>query len=192
LKKKAQNLVEFVVVFPLIIILIFGIIEIALFWKAVHTVQEIALKAAANAATQIVLDYQTSMDSDDLDCSDGECFNFAAAYAMNIAKDRQGSPSASGIYFTTSFLPHFGTPPYTAYDFVSDNTVSLDGVSEPLMKLSVDYSDPYKKGVIVQLLYWYSPVFYGAEFSLPGGQKITIIPKHIQISSTKIQQYIHN
>jgi len=54
LKKNAQNIIEFVFVFPLVITLVLAIFELAMFYRTVHAVQSVALQAAANASTQIV------------------------------------------------------------------------------------------------------------------------------------------
>ena len=184
MKKKAQNLIEFVMVMPLLIIIIFGIIEYSLFWKTSQTIQEMALKAAIGASTQYVDNTYTSSDMTDT------LFNPAANQTVNIVQKNVGSLGLNNISFENP-ATITGTAPYAFYMFKSTKTTNTSAGTVPLMTLTVDYTDPYTSGVIVQLIYEYRAVFGGAEFRLPNGQNIVIIPKNIEISSTKIQQYIN-
>ena len=174
---RAQNLIEFVVVIPILILILFGIIELALFWKTINNVQEIALEAAAGAAAQYVPDDAAS--------------NAGADKAINIVQNRVKSLEIEKITFTEQATdPMYGTKPFTLYEYDSVSKATLaDGSQVPLIKLIVDYRDPYKNGVITQLIYQYRTVLLGMEFSMPGGSKVVIIPRDIEVSSTKIQQY---
>jgi len=189
-RKSAQNLIEFVVVMPLLVVMIFGIIELSVFWRTVHTVQNMALQATTNGASQIVLEDQTSSSLNDLDCTDGSCFNFAVAKAVNVIQRKQGSLGLSGLTFNCTSSDNDGKRPYSLYKCSSNKTVSVDEEEKPVLELIVDYRNPSKNGMVAQLIYQYRTLFLGASISLISGQTITIIPRNIEISSTKIEQYI--
>ncbi|MDD3150393.1 MAG: TadE/TadG family type IV pilus assembly protein [Candidatus Gastranaerophilales bacterium] len=186
MKRNAQSLIEFVFVAPLLIFVLFGIIELALFWKTANTVQEIALQSAISASGQIVDGTQTSttlMDSE---------FNVAAKSALMMMQNRI---SSLNLNYSDFDLQDFdvttdtdaGDVPYTIYTFESK---SIDSdVNKSVITLIVDYQNPYTKGICTQIVYQYRTVLLGAEFTLPNGRKISIIPKNIEISSSKIQQY---
>ncbi len=176
-KKKGQNLLEFVVVIPLLIVIIFGIIEFALFWRTVQTVQGIALEAAAGAASQYVDENGTA--------------NPAVDKAIAIVNSRVGTLGSETVTLQDQPLgSNYGIRPFAFYQFASQEKVSTfsDG-DKPLMQVLIDHRDPYQKGIITQLVYQYQTILMGAEFILPGGRKVVIIPRDIEISSTKIQQY---
>ena len=193
LKKKGQNLIEFVFVMPILVIFIFGIIELAMFWRAATTVQNIAVEMASNAANQFVLDNQTSTSTSDIDCSDGSCYNLAVAKALNILQKKEGSLSENSLSFNcTNPSEYGGSVPYALYKCESTETASN---SKPVMTLYVDYRNPTKNGVVVQLLYQYNSIFKGMSFSLFGRGEdglVVLIPSVFEISSTKVQQYIGN
>ena len=192
MKKQAQNLIEFVFIMPLLIVMIFGIVEYSLFWKKSQTVQELALKAAIAASGQIVLGNQTSNDMTN------SFFNPAALQAANLIQSQIGSLGVNNISFNNPVIVSTNTSgtyniaaPYTLYMFTSTIQANTTSGTQPLITLNVDYTDPYDNGVIVQLIYQYTTLFGGMQFSLPNGNKIVIIPSNIPISSTKIQQYIN-
>ncbi|MFH0702722.1 MAG: TadE/TadG family type IV pilus assembly protein [bacterium] len=176
-KKKAQNLIEFVIVTPLLLVILFGIMEMSLFWKATQTVQNIALQAASAAAATYVADNATTND--------------AATNATNIVKNRIGSLGIKNITLNQQPIQTgYGTAPFALYEYRSAQTRTIDTGTVPLIIFTVDYRDPYQRGVVTQLIYQYRTLLFGIAFSLPGVvQKVTIIPRDIQISSTKIQQY---
>lgn len=181
MKKDAQNLVEFVFVFPLVIILVMAIFELSMFYRTVHAVQNVALQAAANAATQIITDSQTSTSFGNAQ------FNKAADVAAKIVQGKQGSLGRVNFNnFDLEVMEEYGAPPYSIYKFTSDT--KIDG-SKPLVTLLVDCTDPYGKGVSTQLIYHYVTIIFAAKVPLPDGNVITIIPSQVEISSSKIQQY---
>lgn len=187
-KIKAQNLIEFALVLPLIVVMFFGIIELSLFWKTINNVQSIALQAASAASGTFVAENQTGSVVSNTN------FNAAVSKAASIVVARSKSLNIDSLAFNslTAFNGgQFGDRPYSMYVLESTQTKKIDGVDKPVLTLTVDYRDPYKQGVVVQLSYYYSTVLLGAEFTMPGGKKVTIIPKNIAVSSTKIQQYIN-
>ena len=160
MKIKAQNLIEFIVVIPILIIVILGIIEYSLFWNNVQIVQRIALKAAIGASSQYVDDSYTSSDMGNA------TFNPAALKAMQIVQQNTGSLGVGNITF--SYLDPgstYGQKPYSLYTFYSSQTRNTYLGTMPVMTLTVDYTDPYNQGVVTQLIYQYKSVFGGVEFA---------------------------
>lgn len=176
--KKGQNLIEFVIVTPLLVVILFGIIELSMFWKTTQNVQEVALEAAEGAATQFVND-----NSDP---------NPAVTKAVDIVTKRIKSLGLSDITLTDNPQGNtFGVRPYALYEYTSNQVRKVDLVDIPIVTFTIDYRDPYTNGVITQLTYQYRTILLGAEFTIPGGRKITLIPRDMEISSTKVQQYIN-
>ncbi len=176
-KRKAQNLLEFIIVIPLLIVIIFGIIEFALFWRTVQTVQGIALEAAAGAASQYVDENGTD--------------NPAVDKAIEIVNNRAGSLGIQKITLKDQPLAiAYGIRPFAFYQYTSQETVSTFSEGDkPVLQVLVDHRDPYQKGIVTQVIFQYQTILMGAEFTLPSGRKVIIIPRDIEVSSTKIQQY---
>lgn len=184
MKKSAQNLIEFVFVFPLVFFLIMAIFELAMFYRTVHAVQNVAVQVAAKAATQVIT-------SDMISTTIGDpSFNAAAQSALDTIKAKKGALGSLDFdTFQVTTNSAFGTPPYTLYEFTSDRTIHTSTGDKPLVTLRVDCSNPLEKGIKTQLIYYYVTIIFAAEVPLPNGDVMTIIPKDIAISSTKIQQY---
>ncbi len=190
MKKKGQNLIEFALVMPLLFVIIFGVIELAFFWRAVHNVQSLALQAASNAATQFVFDDQESTDVYDINCQDGSCFNLAVAKAVNVIEKRQGSLVPQGSDYSCVSRIEYGSRPFTVYDCISDKTVEFEGSTVPAMTMHIDYRDPKKDGLIVQIEHYYKTLFLGASFMSPSGTPVYLLPETIKITSSKVHHYI--
>jgi len=186
LKRKAQYTVEFVLIFPLIIMLLFGIIEFGMYYRSVYIVQDIAEEAASVASRQIVLD---SMISDDITSNS---FNQAAIASRDVVLARAKSLAVAGLVLNYVDLgPTYGKKPFALYEFDSAETKILNGVTTPIISLLVDYRNPSENGMAVQVVYQYKTLFYSLSFPLPGGNVITLLPKDINISSTKVQAYLN-
>ena len=190
-RKKSQNLVELVLILPLLLVILLGILEYALFQRNVATVQDIALEAAVVASKKYV---------------DENTGPFAGAYAagentaiddaLTLTTARINALGLSTITFNHNDLgPAFGTRPFALYEFYSTKTVTYKGdATTPLITLTIDYRNPVGDGVSTQLIYHYNLILFGVEFRIPGvngGRPITIIPKNIQISSTQTREYIY-
>ncbi|MFA6989998.1 MAG: TadE family protein [Candidatus Gastranaerophilaceae bacterium] len=184
MKRKSQNLIEFIFVFPLVVFLVMAIFELAMFYRTVHAVQSVAFQAAAKAATQIIKNDMTSTSIGD------PSFNVAIQSALDTVIAKKGALGTLDFdTFQIKTYSDFGSPPYTLYELTSDRTINTTTGAEPLVTLWVDCSDPMEKGIKVQLKYYYVTIIFAAEVPLPDGRKMTILPKDIAISSTKIQQY---
>ncbi len=187
--RKSQNLIEVVIIIPLLIILLLAIMEFAVFQRNVATVQDIALDAAVAASKYYV----------DEDITPGNPFNEnpAVEAALNIALDRikvlnipAGAAAVQNISFN-DLGPGFGKRPFALYEFFSQKKVEYNGRNEPVIIFTVDYRDPVKEGVSTQLIYHYSLVLFGLRICYWSGRCITVIPDTVQISSTQTKQYVH-
>jgi hypothetical protein len=189
-KRKAQNLIEFVIVIPILIIIIFGIIEIAVFWRTVNTVQQTALSVAEAAASAY-------FNTDTFNASGTACANStitsdtttnpAVCKALETLQEKLPALGFENITFKKVDLGSaYGSEPFMFYEYQNE---AKDNLKAGDIKIDIDYRDPYKNGVIVQMNYNYTTILLGCAFILPGGNEIVIIPKNIEVTSTKIQQY---
>jgi len=188
LKKSAQNLIEFVFIIPLLIVILFGIIEFAIFYRNVSVVEDIATEAAVVASRRLVLD---SMTSNNIADTSNTGFNKAVKAASDVVMKRSGSLGISALTLAYNDLGSgFGTRPYALYDVSSTETRIVDGVATPLITLIVDYRTPNEDGIMVQLVYQYRTLFVGAQLPTLSGEPLVLIPRDIPISSTRIKQYL--
>lgn len=190
MKKKAQNIIEFVFIFPLLFVVILVIIEVAMFWKSVSVVQNIALKAGSNAVLQPITSNMTTVSPSDTDCSDGACSNFVVAKALEVVKNSHPILGVGNLTYTCSVKTssgsgdstYYGTPPFAYYDCKSSQ--SNNGV--PTIELTVDTRSVSTHGVITQLTFNYHTFILSASVPLPDGSELVVIPETVPISSTKV------
>lgn len=165
LKKKGQNIVEFVVVIPLILIVLVAIFEVVLFWNDVQIIQQVALEASVTASHYVVKDSDSTNDG--------------VKNAIKAANARSETLKAGNLNFGDATVK-VGSAPYAIYE-----ASGRDG-----SKLRIDFRDPYRRGIVAQIKYVHRTIFDAMTFQLPYRQEsITIIPDKIEISSTKAQQY---
>lgn len=165
---KGQNLVELVVVLPLLVLLILGIMQLGLYWRTFQTIESVALEGA-NVAASTVDSYATSSVNEPVD---------QAIDSINSRLSMAGLPTvAKGNVAAVS-----GTAPNALYQ--------SPAVSNPKdIQVTIDYRNPTANGVVVQVVYGYRPILAGTRIPVPGGTAITLIPDFIQVSSSQIQQY---
>jgi len=176
--KKAQSLIEFIVVIPLLILVVFGIIEFSVFLRSTQVVQQIAMESAVAASNVYVTESSNP--------------NPAVTKVLTVVSSKLSSLGLSNITFSEVPLGGtWGDKPFALYRFESDQTRDIDGVATPLIIFTVDYRDPYQQGINTQLVYQYRTLLVGIEFNLLNGRKVKIIPRDIEISSTKTQQYVN-
>lgn len=166
-KNRGQNLVELVVVLPLLVLLILGILQFGLYWRTFQTVESVALEGSNIAATAI----------DDPDTVANEAKN-AAINAMNTRLSAAGLPSVS----ISSVSINSGSEPNALYQ--SPAVAKANDV-----QIVINYTNPAANGVGVQVVYGYQPILAGTKIPLPGNAPVTIIPDFITVSSSQIQQY---
>ncbi len=188
--RKGQNLVEVVLIMPLLIIILLGILEYALFQRNVAAVQDVATEAAVAASKHYV------------DLGSGP---FAGAYvvgenpavdaALDVVKSRGNSITGRNITLSYNDLGSaYGQRPLALYEFTSTQNTNYNGSTVPVVTVTIDYRDPMRDGVSTQFIYHYNLVLFGMRFVIPGingGRAITLIPPDIQISSTQTRQYVH-
>lgn len=183
-KNKAQYTVEFVLIFPLVLLLVFAVVEFGFYFRAVFIVQDIAEEAATVASREFV---DPNMISNDITSTN---FNPAAIAAFDVITNRAASLAVSNVVLTYNDLGStYGARPYALYEFTSTQTRNVNGANVPIISLLVDYRIPDQDGVAIQVIYQYKTFFFGMSFPLPNGQNVTILPRDIAISSTRVQAY---
>ena len=164
---KGQNLVELVVVLPLLVLLILGIIQFGLYWRTFQTIESVALDGASLASSTV----------DSLKTAENEAKE-AAVTVMNDRLQQAGLPTVA----SSAVGPVSGTEPNALYQ-------STAVVNPNDLQITIDYRNPSSNGVIVQVVYGYRPILAGTRIPIPGGEPINIIPEFVEVSSSQIQQY---
>lgn len=191
MKKNAQYLIEFVFVFPLMILSLFAILEYGVYYRNVNLVQDIANEAAVVAATAHITDTQTSTNIGNTDpvtgCNAGvlEAMNSLSGRTrqLGIASTNWGD---SGNYSSGGW----GFPPYSIFELQSSDTTSVDGIATPTVTIFIDYRDPKAEGVTVQISFIHQTLLFGLSIPVFGSKEpITIIPRTVSIRSTEVKQY---
>lgn len=169
--KPAQNLIEFVFVFPMLIFLTLVMFEVALFWQDVNAVYN--LNSEINAKLALV-------DNSGLALGD-ECNS--AKEALTILNAKQSMISLTNVTFSSG--KEDGKEPFALYKFASDTKVNSG--TTPQITLWVDCRNPFEDGVTTQVQFYHKMVIIKA--SIPRfdkGDPIVIIPDNIFIASTKL------
>lgn len=189
-KKSGQNIIEFVFVFPILILLTLAIFEVALYWQDLNAVYSLNTEINANVA---LLDPTIIISG---------VRNRAAYTAIKMLEEKGSTISLSNPQYNVSsddFLsfskinnPTFvmdGTEPYALYKFTSTTTVA----GKPQITLWVDCRNPFEKGVITQIEFYHKTMIMKASiprFDSP--DPIVIIPDNVFIATPKlntIKQY---
>jgi Flp pilus assembly protein TadG len=193
-----QNLVEFVLVFPMLIIITISIFEVALLWQDINTIYsintEINAKAAllnindmepgkvcpvAEQARQIIekkapivsaLDVTFPQDADHKEVLDGAKIN---------VKDSSGNVTTS-------------QEPFALYEYKSNVSTNVSGVTKPVATLWVDCRNPFENGITTQVEFYHKTlIMHLAIPNFQTGQSIEVIPKNIYIASPKLNTLRH-
>ena len=167
-----QNLVELVVVLPLLVLLILGIMQLGLYWRTFQTVESVALEGS-NVAASTIDNYAT----EDGTTATNEPV-MAAIDAINSRMAMAGLPQVAAA----DVVPVSGTSPNCLYQ-------NAAVVNPRDVQITIDYRNPTANGVVVQVVYGYRPILAGTRIPVPGGSPINIIPSFIEVSSSQIQQY---
>jgi hypothetical protein len=172
--RSAQNLVEFILVFPLLIFLTLVIFEVALFWQDVNSVYNLNEEINANVAL---------VDNSNLNLGDS-CP--AAGKALDILKKRDSMISLNDPTYTKSTLD--GNEPFALYKYSSTSSINANGGAKPQVALWVDCRSPFESGVTTQLEFYHKTLIMHA--SLPNfsnqEEPIVIIPDSVFIASPKL------
>lgn len=182
--RQSQNLIEVVIIVPLLLVILLGIMEYAVFQRNVSTVQDIALEAAIAASKYHV--------SEDITADDPFNENPAVRAAVNIVSKRAKVLNLPALTLKYNDLgPGFGERPFALYEFNTEEKTVYKGRKRPILVFSVDYRDPVKDGVSTQLIFHYNLMLFGFKLCYWSGRCMDIIPDTVQISSTQTKQYVH-
>ncbi|MCQ2790304.1 MAG: pilus assembly protein [bacterium] len=175
---KAQNLIEFVFIFPVLLIVTLVILEVALYWQDVNAVYNLNQEINANIALIEQNNYVMGQE-----CS-------AASKSLELLQKKDKMITLAGdlkyIKKTTD-----GQEPFALYQF-EGGAVNTEKGTEPMVTLWVDCRSPYEKGVSTQLQFFHKTLIIKAEIPrIDGEPPIIIIPSNIFISSPNVTTIRH-
>lgn len=180
--KKAQNLIEFIFVMPILIFLTLGIFEVALFWQDVNSIY--SLNSEINANVSLIDPRSMTLGTT---CT-------AAIKARDILESKDSIISMNNPTYTTNIAKiggvDQGSPPFALYQIVSNNTIK--GTTHPQVTLWVDCRNPFENGIVTQIEFYHKTMVMKA--SIPRFDKpeaIEIIPDNIYIASPKQNSIRH-
>lgn len=176
INKKAQNLIEFAFVLPIIIFITLCIFEVALFWQEVNAIYSLNTEINASAGLQ---------DAVELNLGD-ECP--AAQRALTVLESKDNAIGLSDVNY--SKIIQDGSEPFALYRYVSINKIVSTG--DPQVTLWVDCRNPFENGIITQIEFYHKTLVMKA--SIPRFDKpepIVIIPDKIFIASPKLNTIKH-
>lgn len=188
--KPAQNLIEFVFVFPMLIFMTLIIFEIAFFWQETNAIYNLNEEINANVA---ILDYSNMTWN-------SRCP--AATTAINLFKKKDDMISLSDATYNDSAaindagLVVNGKEPFALYKYTSDKLINgqvdSDGNTMHQVTIWVDCRNPFEDGITTQIEFFHKTMIMKAtlpRFDKPQG--IVIIPDSIFISSPKLNTIRH-
>ena len=181
---KAQNLIEFIFVLPILIFITLAIFEVALFWQDVNSIYSLNTEINANMAR---LDYSGLALGTVCPAAD-ETPNVKSA--INILKAKGSMISLNNPTYLHKFLD--GNEPFALYQFYSTTTVTVNGSPQPQITLWVDCRNPFEDGVTTQIEFYHKTMIMKA--SIPRFDKptpIVIIPDNVFIASPKLNTIRH-
>ncbi len=194
--RKSQNMIEVILIIPLLLVILFGIVEYAVFQRTVSAVQDIAEDAVVAASKYYVAPNVCNLSSPPAWCANGAPYDPTENSAVNAALNKiltrvHVLGGLQGVNFKFKDLRSaFGKRPFALYEFDATKTTTYRGQTVPVMILTVDYRDPMHEGVSTQLIYYYHLIIMGLKLQIPG-RKITIIPDIVEISSTQTRDYVN-
>lgn len=173
--KRAQNLIEFVFVFPTLIILTLVIFEVALFWQDANIIYNLNSEINANVA---ILDYSKLKLGIDT-CP-------AATTALDILQKKDAAITLNNTTYDKTILD--GQEPYALYNYLSKSTVN----GNRQVTLWVDCRNPFENGITTQIEFYHKNLIIRASiprFDQP--EPIVLIPDNILIASPKLNTIRH-
>ena len=179
---KAQNLIEFVFVFPILIFLTLVIFEVSLFWQDVNSIYNLNAEINANVA---LMTY-SGLTLGNV-CPAADDTPAQPKSAINILKTKASSISLANPEFVKTILD--GSEPFALYKFTAG---TVTGQTDPQMTLWVDCRNPFQNGVMTQIQFYHKTMIIKAtipRFDKPEG--IVVIPDHVFIASPKLNTIRH-
>lgn len=182
-KNKAQNLIEFIFILPILLFITLAIFEIALFWQEVNAIYNLNAEINANVA----LTTTSGMAMGDV-CP-------AALRALEILEKKDSTISLNNPSYTKTIAQsegqNLGQEPFALYKYTTGN-ITAGGVNKPQITLWVDCRSPFEKGITTQIEFYHKTMIMKAtipRFDKPEG--IEIIPENIFIASPKLNTLRH-
>lgn len=173
-QKPAQNIIEFVFVFTILIFITLVIFEVALFWQDVNAVYN--LNSEINANVALVNNSGRSLGQS---CP-------AADAALAILEQKDSGISLVNPTYTKTAL--HGSEPFALYRYTSSTSVH----GNPQTTLWVDCRSPFEEGITTQIEFYHKTIVIKAtipRFDKPEG--IEIIPDNVFIASPKLNTTRH-
>ncbi|MFA7658955.1 MAG: hypothetical protein WCY19_05945 [Candidatus Gastranaerophilaceae bacterium] len=175
--KPAQNLVEFIFIFPILIFITLVIFEVSLYWQEANAIYDLNAQINANVALE---------DTKNMAIG-SECT--AATKALEILEAKDSMISINNPTYTKTTLD--GSEPFAMYKY-SANNITVGGVTKPQISLWVDCRSPFEKGITTQIEFYHKTLIMKAtipRFDSPEG--IVILPENIFIASPKLNTLRH-
>lgn len=176
-QRKCQNIVEFVLIFPLVIIITLVIFEVALFWQDVNAVYN--LNAEINSNIALVDNSGLAM---------GETCP-SATKALDILEKRDSMiTQTKESNYTKTIID--GQEPFSLYKYSTNDVTIKDnnGETKPQISMWVDCRSPFEEGITTQVEFYHKTLIMKA--SIPNfsdaDNPIVIIPDNIFIASPKL------
>lgn len=179
----AQNLIEFIFVFPILLLVTLVILEVALFWQDVNAIYNLNAEINANMA---LLDYTGKTLGNVCPAAD----ETDPKSAISILKNKDSIISLSETTYVHDTAKEDGQEPFRLYKF--NSTTGVDGQTKPQITLWVDCRNPFEDGIITQIEFYHKTMIMKA--SIPRFDKpepIVIIPDTIFIASPKLNTIRH-
>lgn len=185
-KTKAQNLIEFIFVFPILIFITLVIFEVALYWQDVNAIYNLNAEINANVA---LVDIKNMKIGD-------RCT--AATKAIEIMKAKDSSISLNNPVYINESEPKNSlalvttpTEPFALYRYVTPE-VWIPTEAKPQVSLWVDCRSPFEKGITTQVEFYHKTLVMKATIPrFDGGPGIVIIPEYIFIASPQLKTNKH-
>lgn len=191
---QAQNLIEFVFIFPILIFLTLVIFEVSLFWQDVNSIYNLNAEINANVA---LMTY-TGKTLGNV-CPAADDTPAQPKSAINILKAKASSISLTDTNFVKTVLD--GNEPFALYKFTSGNNItSSSGQTDSQITLWVDCRNPFENGVMTQIQFYHKTMIIKATIprfdSKPADMPlddwvITVIPDKVFIASPKLNTIRH-
>lgn len=187
----AQNLIEFIFIFPILIFITLIIFEVALFWQDVNSIYNLNAEINANVA---LLTYTGKVLGNTCPAAIDDPVNYPNS-AISILKKKDSTITLSDTTYTKSIVD--GSEPFALYRFSGGPNITssnINGVIEtnPQITLWVDCRNPFENGVTTQIEFYHKTIIMKASiprFDKP--QPIVIIPDNIFIASPKLNTIRH-
>ncbi len=169
--KKAQNLIEFMLIFPILLMATLVILETALYWQDVNAVYNLNSEINANLA---------------LTEPGSQSWTESCAAADNAIKYLEGENGEyNKIKAITMANPEFtknvidGKEPFSLYKY------EIKADDKPLVTLWIDCRNPFEEGYTTQIDFYHKTLIVSASIPTLKGEPIVVIPKNIHIASPK-------